>query len=84
MDHKSIKGSLFLVLTHFGDHCLHHLFPTLDHAILPQLYPIFYQTCKEFETELAECNLLHHVIGQFSQLARIEPKTVARGIKKVL
>ncbi|XP_058816332.1 cytochrome b5-related protein-like, partial [Topomyia yanbarensis] len=36
IDRSDIKGSHFAVLTHFGDHCLHHMFPTLDHGILPQ------------------------------------------------
>ncbi len=31
--------SLFLVATTFGDHLLHHLFPTVDHSKLGLLYP---------------------------------------------
>ncbi|XP_055634620.1 cytochrome b5-related protein [Toxorhynchites rutilus septentrionalis] len=75
MDRADVKGSHFAVLTSFGDHCLHHLFPTLDHGILPQLYPIFHQTCEEFEAVYRECSWLHHIIGQHRQLARIEPFT---------
>ena len=29
-DRIEIKGNLFLNLTNFGDHGLHHLFPTVD------------------------------------------------------
>lgn len=72
IDRADVKGSHFAVLTSFGDHCLHHMFPTLDHGILPQLYPIFHQTCKEFETVYRECSWLHHIVGQHRQLARIE------------
>ncbi|GBP98303.1 Cytochrome b5-related protein [Eumeta japonica] len=31
IDRSDIKKSQFMVLTHYGDHALHHLFPTLDH-----------------------------------------------------
>lgn len=41
MERKEITGSPFLVLTNFGDHALHHLFPTLDHSTLEMLYPTF-------------------------------------------
>lgn len=75
IDREDVKGSHFAVLTSFGDHCLHHMFPTLDHGILPQLYPIFHETCAEFETAYRECSWLHHIIGQHQQLARIETRT---------
>lgn len=75
IDRADVKGSQFAVLTSFGDHCLHHMFPTIDHGILPQLYPIFFQTCNEFETVYRECNWLHHIISQHRQLARIETRT---------
>lgn len=76
IDRGDLKGSQFLVLTHFGDHALHHLFPTLDHGILPQLYPILYETLDEFHAELRECTHLEHLIGQHKQLLRtkINPK----------
>lgn len=72
IDREDVKGSQFAVLTSFGDHCLHHMFPTLDHGILPQLYPIFHKTCEEFEVVYRECPWLHHIIGQHRQLARVE------------
>lgn len=76
MDRSDLKGSLFLTLTHFGDHALHHLFPTIDHALLPELYPTFYETCEEFQTVLSEGPWYEHIIGQHKQLARIE--TIAK------
>lgn len=73
IDRGDVKGSQFLVLTHFGEHILHHLFPTLDHGILPQLNPILFKTMEDFEGEMRETTWFHHIIGQLRQLARITP-----------
>ncbi|XP_062535313.1 cytochrome b5-related protein-like isoform X2 [Armigeres subalbatus] len=73
IDRADVRGSHFRVLVSFGDHSLHHLFPTLDHGILSQLYPVFYETCAEFQLEHREQFMLQAVIGQHQQLARIEP-----------
>lgn len=50
MERKEISGSLFLVLTNFGDHALHHMFPTLDHSTLEHLYPVFKKVsrCRDY------------------------------------
>lgn len=48
MDRKEVTGSHFLVLTNFGDHALHHMFPTLDHAVLDMLYPVFKKVSDSF------------------------------------
>lgn len=82
IDRGDIKGSEFMVLTHFGEHSLHHLFPTLDHSILPQLYPEFVQTLKEFRVEMRECTHLDHIIGQSMQLLRTEPNPIPPGANK--
>ena len=57
------KRSLLLVLTTFGHHLLHHLFPSIDHSRhsrhqtddirllihrLEALYPALWETCEEF------------------------------------
>lgn len=81
IDRGDLKGSQFLVLTHFGDHALHHLFPTLDHGILPQLYPVLYETLEEFKCELRECNHLEHMLGQHKQLIRIKANPKPQGSK---
>ncbi|KAK5641847.1 hypothetical protein RI129_010394 [Pyrocoelia pectoralis] len=47
-DRQFVTGNKFLVLISFGDHALHHLFPTLDHGLLHHLYPIVEETLKEF------------------------------------
>lgn len=78
-DRSDLKGSQFLVLTHFGDHALHHLFPTLDHGILPQLYPALYETLNEFKGHLRELRYLEHIIGQHKQLLRIKPNKIPPG-----
>jgi len=72
-DRADINWSHFLVITNFGDHCLHHLFPTLDHGRLKYLYPVVMDTCKEFDCEIRERTQLKLVQGQFLQLARSEP-----------
>ncbi|XP_039952268.1 cytochrome b5-related protein isoform X2 [Bactrocera neohumeralis] len=79
IDRGDLKGSQFLVLTHFGDHILHHLFPTLDHGILPQLYPVLYETLDQFKGKLRECNHLEHMLGQHMQLLRTTPNTKPQG-----
>lgn len=73
MDRQELRGNTLLALTNFGDHALHHLFPTLDHGLLPQLYDIFFETMLEFE---ADCKcypwFFETVKGQFLQLSRTE------------
>lgn len=74
MERQELRGNTLLALANFGDHALHHLFPTLDHGILPELYDVFFETLSEFE---AECQyypwFFETIKGQFKQLARIEP-----------
>lgn len=76
MDNSFLRKHHFLALTHFGHHALHHLFPTLDHGVLSQLYPILFQTMDEFEVELGAYPWYHHVSGQFRQLSRIQPNPI--------
>lgn len=76
MDNTDLRKHHFLALTHFGHHALHHLFPTIDHGILPRLYPVLFKTMNEFEVELDEYPWYHHVYGQFRQLTRVEPNPI--------
>lgn len=76
MDRSDLRGSHFLALTHFGHHALHHLFPTLDHGILAEFYPIFFKTMEEFEVELSCYPWFHHIKGQFRQLSRTQPNPI--------
>lgn len=70
IDRNDIKGSQFMVLTHFGEHILHHLFPTIDHGLLPQLYPVLWQTLDEFNEQLYQYPFLKHLLEQNLQLLR--------------
>jgi len=77
-----ITGNPFLVLTNFGDHALHHMFPTLDHGALTHLYPIFEKTMKDFNVDLRRRSQLEMVGGQFRQLAKEEPNPNPPGFQK--
>ncbi|KAH8378431.1 hypothetical protein KR093_011331 [Drosophila rubida] len=83
IDRGDIKWSDLLVLTHFGEHAMHHLFPTLDHGVLKQLYPELQKTLKEFKGELREINHWAHIKGQNQQLLRIEANPIAPGSKNI-
>lgn len=77
IERKELKGktSTFIALTNFGDHTMHHLFPTLDAGILPELYDDLFKTMIEFETE-CQCYpwFFETITGQFKQLVRNEPQ----------
>lgn len=77
MDRQELRGNTLLALTNFGDHALHHLFPTLDHGILAELYDILFETLLEFEAE-CQCYpwFFETIKGQFQQLSRIQPMTL--------
>ncbi|XP_069700190.1 cytochrome b5-related protein-like [Periplaneta americana] len=81
-DRPEISTSLFLVLVTFGDHCLHHLFPTVDHSYLHLLYPTFYETCKQFGVDYQPFSILDLIKGQFRQLARNTPNPIPPGKAK--
>lgn len=76
IDRADVKQSLFLTLTNFGHHTLHHFFPTLDHSLLPQLNDILISTCMEFESEMREFPWWKLIVGQFKQLMRTEPNRI--------
>ncbi|KAL3272610.1 hypothetical protein HHI36_014078 [Cryptolaemus montrouzieri] len=69
-DRTEITGSALLVITHFGDHALHHLFPTIDHGKLKFLYPVFKKTCEEFGIEWRCESQFEMIKGQYLQLRR--------------
>lgn len=82
MDRHEINASQFLVLTNFGEHGLHHLFPTLDHAILKQIWPILMKTTEEFNIALRVTSQVELMKGQFQQLVRIVPNKFAKYCNK--
>uniref|UniRef100_A0A1Y1KP17 Cytochrome b5-related protein n=1 Tax=Photinus pyralis TaxID=7054 RepID=A0A1Y1KP17_PHOPY len=78
-DRYKVTGNSFLVLTTFGDHALHHIFPTLDHGALKYLYPVFEKTMKEFGLGHQMRSQTEMFIGQFRQLARDTPHVLPAG-----
>lgn len=73
MDRNDINGNLFKVMTFFGDHALHHLFPTLDHGVLPYLYPVFLEHCKKFRAKYRMTSSLDMFIGQIKMTLKTKP-----------
>lgn len=72
-DRTGANLNTFTSLAYFGDQVLHHLFPTVDAAILPQLKETLAKTCKEFDVELHdEKSILGATADQFRQLYRTE------------
>lgn len=47
-DRPDVDGNMYLSAISYGQHALHHLFPTVDQSKLQLLVPVFEQTCKEF------------------------------------
>lgn len=80
VERRDIQGNHFMVLTNFGDHVLHHLFPTLDHGILNDLYPILYETMEEFKVDLRFENFFQLIAGQHRQVARITASERLKGL----
>jgi len=71
-DREEVDRHLLTVLAFFGTHTLHHLFPTVDHAVLPHLQEIFETTCKEFGIEIKRTTMLNAFKDQITQLSRTE------------
>ena len=77
-----VTGSLFLVTTTFGDHTLHHLFPTIDHSKLPHLYPAFLETCTEFNIPYTFVKQSYMLKGMYKQILSSTPNTDPPGYNK--
>lgn len=73
MDRREINNNYFRVLTNFGHHALHHLFPTLDHAVLEYLYPVFLNNCEKFRANFRVTTVLDLIIGQIKMTLKTEP-----------
>lgn len=82
MEREDLRGNIILTLTNFGDHCLHHLFPTIDHALLPDLHETVIQTCYEFKTDFRSSPWWDLIKGQFEQLVRLETNPVPVSLRK--
>ncbi|CAH2105611.1 unnamed protein product [Euphydryas editha] len=73
MDRPEINNNHFKVVTFFGHHALHHLFPTIDHAALEYLYPVFLEHCKKFRANFRLMSQLDLFIGQIEMTQKREP-----------
>ncbi|KAL0272535.1 UNVERIFIED_CONTAM: hypothetical protein PYX00_005467 [Menopon gallinae] len=69
-DREEVNGNYFLTMISFGEHALHHMFPTLDHRKLPALNPYLEETCKEFNVDYKLKTYANLVSGMYRQLAR--------------
>lgn len=78
-DRADHGDSPYLVLTQYGDHALHHLFPTVDHCRLPALYPVFRETLAEFGVDYRFTTTWELVKGAFRQLGRTHTNPKAPG-----
>jgi fatty acid desaturase len=71
VERAAINGNDFTVMAYYGQHTLHHLFPTLDHSILPQLEEIYAKTCEQFSiVPNKKTSIINAMSDQFEQLGR--------------
>ncbi|XP_026280421.1 cytochrome b5-related protein-like [Frankliniella occidentalis] len=67
------RESLFFSLTHFGDHRLHHLFPAVDHAVLPFLEAALAEHMIQYRLKAAPMTTWEALKGKYLQMARTTP-----------
>ncbi|CAG7727031.1 unnamed protein product [Allacma fusca] len=77
-----LHQTLFVILTTFGAHSLHHLFPTVCHSKLHHLQEVYEQTLKEFNEEFHPVSQFELFLGMHKQLARVEALPHPAEIKK--
>ncbi|XP_038220070.1 cytochrome b5-related protein-like [Zerene cesonia] len=75
LDRKDINSNTFAVITLFGDHALHHMFPTLDHGDLKYLHPIFLDLCEKYQANYRASTQFQLVVGQIKENFRTKFKT---------
>ncbi|CAG0896195.1 unnamed protein product [Darwinula stevensoni] len=69
-DRKEVMGIPWLAGITFGDHILHHLFPTVDAFRLPALYPVLEETCREFRVQFNLFSFPELAMGMYRQMGR--------------
>ncbi|XP_022825340.1 cytochrome b5-related protein-like [Spodoptera litura] len=74
LDRKDVNGNVFAVMTLFGDHCLHHMFPTLDHSVLKYMHPLFIDLCEKYQANYRVSTQFKLVLGQIKETMRTEFK----------
>ncbi|KAL5240517.1 hypothetical protein ACI65C_007927 [Semiaphis heraclei] len=70
-ERNEITDNIFVSLVTFSDHTLHHLFPSLDHSLIPLLQGTFLNTCEEFGLDRTSKPFSTIIRGQFKQLVRL-------------
>lgn len=80
MDRSDINDSHFKVMTFFGHHSLHHLFPTVDHAVLEHLYPVFLEHCDKYRANFKVTTQLDLFIGQIRTTLKTRPTLLSEKI----
>ncbi|KPJ18939.1 Cytochrome b5-related protein [Papilio machaon] len=76
LDRKDINSNTFAVVTLFGEHALHHMFPTLDHLVLKYLHPLFLQTCDKYKANYRVSTQFEMVLGQIKETMRTDYKSI--------
>jgi fatty acid desaturase len=72
IDRVEANSNLFMTMTFFGNHIMHHLFPTIDHTLLSELYEELLETCEEFELQIEKITMIQGIVGNFKQFGRTE------------
>jgi hypothetical protein len=63
-----IDRSDFWTLVRYGRHALHHMFPTIDHVLLPKFEEALVETCREFNVlDLAVVENIHQPKSVWAQ-----------------
>jgi fatty acid desaturase len=69
------SSSLLFAATTFGNHVLHHLFPTVDQSKLEHLYPALLETCRQFGVSYTFMGHFDGLKGLHKQMASEKPST---------
>ncbi|XP_072939665.1 cytochrome b5-related protein-like [Epargyreus clarus] len=77
LDRKDINTSTLAVMMLFGEHALHHIFPTLDHGILKHLHPVFLEHCEKYQANYRATTQFKMVVGQIKECLRTDFKSVS-------
>jgi fatty acid desaturase len=72
VNRPAIDANHFTELGYYGLHTLHHMFPTLDHTVLPELQQELSETCKKFSIEIQKSAIISCFTNQFKQLVRTD------------
>lgn len=78
-DRSDVSHNLFLSMAFYGNEVFHHLFPTIDQAMFPQLKCVLIETCKDFNIKLdEEITTAKSYVNQIKQLLTNEMKALKK------